>query len=305
MRLLRPIGLLLLLACAPQLATAQTLDTLELKKAEEGGQEDWGFGFLGIFETVTGVNADRPEVSSLVWFAPQLKLQQIYRLQLNMGFMWYYLDRSPNPWDLTDWSIQLSDLRIYKEEWSEITLSGNLRYYIPMSVSSRNADSQGALRLLLKLSRSVWDLDIGLELMGTYRFAKYTTNDPNRWQDADKMDSNGQGGFGERLNISYSPIDMLSVSLTFGLYQTRNYSSGGSYDGVGSTYISGHERESDSWDHSWELGLDSTVHIWEVFYVSLGYVVSQPVLQGDSRGTHYDPFDPKYGSLYLDLMAIY
>jgi hypothetical protein len=299
-------------------AHAQSLEDQELKKSETAKKKaagdvvvqkkvasDWGFGFLGIFETSTGINRDRPTVASLLYAAPQLKYKQIWRLQLNMGFYGFYLKRDTNPWDLTDWSIQLSSLRLYQWKKPGIDFSGNLRYYLPMSVKSRNNDSRGALRLLLKATKTVKRVYFGLELMGYYFLSKFATTDPDRWWDESYMDSNPQVAFGERLILSYSPIDPLSFSFMWTWFQQNDYHPKKAYQGVGSTLVNESPRKNNLWDYSWACVFDVTWNVWKSINLSLGYSIDAPALQNGGRKVSYNPFDARFGQVYLDVMVIY
>ena len=311
-----------------RLSNAQSLEDLELKKAAKkkkaakskakkdpaGGvkkkmqvkkKSDFSFGFLGIAETAASINRDRPSVFTLLWLAPQLKYKQIYRLQLNMGFYGYYLDRDPNPWDLTDWSLQLSALRLYKEKYSGIALSGNFRYYMPTSKNSRNNGSDGSVRALLKLTRSVWKLYFGLELMFYYYFSKYTTADPDRWWDPSYIDSNPQATLAQRAIVSYTPIKKLTFSFLWTWYQSQDYAPDKAYEGVGSSLVNEDPRKNDLWDYSWSCIFDVTYNVWSHFYVAGGYSIFAPALQNGGHDVSYNPFNPKYGQVYLDLIMIY
>lgn len=303
-------------AWAPR-ARAQTLEDQELKKAEKEKRrlaalkkkiklkEQFKFGFLGILETASGINRDRPTVYNLLWLAPQLKYKQIYRLQLNMGLYGYYLSRDPNPWDLTDWSLQLSDLLIYQEKKTKLGFSGNIRYYLPTSKKSRNQNSRGALRALFKVTRTVWKLYFGVELMFYYYFSRLATADPERWWDPEYMESNPQATLAQRIIVSYSPLKQLTFSFLWTWYQTQDYSPDEPYTGVGSTLVSGRPRINDKWDYSWSCIFDVTYNVWKYFYIAAGYSIFAPALQNGGADVSYNPFNAKYGQVYLDLMMIY
>ena len=307
---------------APLRLGAQSLEDLELKKAQAREAElkkqkkvawtkDFGFGMLGIVETASGINADRPTVSTLLYAAPQLKYKQIYRLQLNMGFYGYYLDRDPNPWDLMDWSIQLSSLKLYTEKRSKITMSGNLRYYLPLSIESRWKESRGYARALLKLNRTVWKLYFGVELMAYYHFARWSTVNAaakvsdHTYLTEDMMANNAQATFAERVIVSYSPIEKLTFSFMWTWMQLMDYQPGSAYDGVGSTFLADVERKNDLWDHAFSAIFDVTWNVWKWFYLAGGYSVMAPVHQNMGKKVSWNPFDPLYGQVYLDLMVIY
>ncbi|MCU0664029.1 MAG: hypothetical protein MUC50_17085 [Myxococcota bacterium] len=278
---------------------------VDAQKTVESEESTFDFGVFGVLETASGLNADRPSVGSLLQVTPQLKYREIYRLKLNMGFMWSYLDRAPNPWDFTDWSLELADLSIVKEKRSGLNLSGNLRYYIPLSVDSRSADSRGAVRGLAKLDLPIWKFNIGLNLMGFYRFAQYTTSDPTRWTDPDKMLSNGRVSFGEGLELGFAPIERVNIGLSWTFYQHQDYYPKQPYEGSGSSFVADRPRKNDVWEHTWAAGAEVSVHVWKPFHVAVGYQSASPVLLESARGLHYNPFDPKVAQVFLDLMVIY
>lgn len=314
------IGCLALLAGGARSAAAQSLEDLELKKAkalklkkQKSVWKDFKFGFLGIVETASSVNADRPEVATLLYFVPQLKYKVRYRLQLNMGFFGYYLTRSENPWDLTDWSIQASALNFWQDKkYTKIALSANLRYYIPLSISSRFNDRRGALRGLLKATRAVWKLYFGFEFGAYYHFAKYTTTDTSMEDTASGVLmteglilSNTQATLSERIIISYMPWKRLTLSFLWTFYQMWGYRPTSTYEGVGSTLITDEIRKNDVVNHSFSAIFDATFSIYKWFYVALGYSCFAPVQKGYASGNSWNPFDPLYGQVYLDLMMIY
>jgi hypothetical protein len=312
------LGCVLALVTSAQVAQAQSLEDQELKKAEAAkkkaaaaltvkkqAKSDWGFGFLGIFETAASINRDRPSVASLLYVAPQLKYKQIWRLQLNLGFLGYYLKRDTNPWDLMDGSIQLSALQLYKWKKPGISFSGNLRYYLPMSVRSRNNDSHGAFRLNLKATKSVWKLYFAVEVMAYYYLSKMATSDPERWWDESYIESNPQVGFGEKITISYSPHDKVSLSFLWTWFQQNDYSPKDAYQGVGSTLITESPRKAGLWDYSWSCIFDVTWNVWRFLSLSVGYAIDAPALQNGGAKVSYNPFDARYGQVYLDLMMVY
>ncbi len=315
------VGCLALLGAGVRAARAQSLEDLELKKAKAAQGlkkkmsvwKDFKFGFLGILETSTGVNADRPEVATLLYVVPQLKYKVRYRLQLNMGFYGYYLDRSPNPWDFTDWSIQASALNFWRDKkYTKIALSANLRYYLPLSVKSRFNNRRGALRALVKATRSVWKLYFGLELAGYYHFSKYTTTDTameapssNVVMTEGMILSNTQATMSERIIISFMPWRRLTLSFLWTFYQMWGYQPSSAYQGVGSTLVTDAPRRNDVVDHSFSAIFDATLSIYKWFYVALGYSSFTPVRKGYASGPSWNPFDQLYGQVYLDLMMIY
>jgi hypothetical protein len=322
------IGCLALLAGGSRSALAQSLEDIELKKAkaqrlkQEQEQElkkkktfwkDFKFGFLGIVETATGVNADRPEVATLLWFAPQIKYKVRYRLQLNMGFFGYYLTRSTNPWDFTDWSLQASALNFWQDKkHTKIALSANLRYYLPLSIASRFNDRHGALRAMIKATRVVWKLYFGLELYAYYHFARYTTTDTAMVDPADNVVmtegmvlSNTRATLSQRLIVAYTPWKRLTLSFLWTFYQMWGYQPRSAYQGVGSSLVTDAVRKNDVVNHSFLAIFDATFSVYKWFYIALGYSSFAPVQKGYASGVSWNPFDPLYGQVYLDLMMIY
>jgi len=317
------IGCLALLAGGSRSASAQSLEDIELKKAKaaklkkalkkKAFWKDLKFGFLGIIETATGVNADRPEVATLLWFAPQIKYKVRYRLQLNMGFYGYYLTRSTNPWDFTDWSLQASALNFWQDKkYTKIALSANLRYYLPLSIASRFNDRHGALRGMIKATRAVWKLYFGFEFYAYYHFAKHTTSDTAMVDPADNVVmtegmvlSNTQATLAQRLIFSYTPWKRLTLSFLWTFYQMWGYQPSEAYQGVGSTLITETVRKNDVVNHAFSAIFDATFSVYKWFYIALGYSSFAPVQKGYASGVSWNPFDPLYGQVYLDLMMIY
>ncbi len=315
------IGCLVLLAGGSRSTSAQSLEDIELKKAkaqqlkkqQESFWKDFKFGFLGIVETATGVNADRPEVATLLYFAPQIKYKVRYRLQLNMGFFGRYLNRSTNPWDLTDWSLQASALNFWKDKkTTKIALSANLRYYLPLSIASRFNDRHGALRGVLKATRAVWKLYFGFEFGAYYHFARYSTTD-TAMQDPSSdivmtegmILSNTRVTLSQRLIFAYTPWKRLTLSFLWTFYQRWGYQPTEAYDGVGSTLITDTVRKNDVVYHAFSAIFDATFSVYKWFYIALGYSSFAPVQKGYASGVSWNPFDPLYGQVYLDLMMIY
>jgi hypothetical protein len=316
------VTLSLLLAAHP--ARAQSLEELELRKRTE--QQSVGFGFLGIIETAAGLNRDRPEVSSLLLLAPQLKIGDRMRLRLNLGFVWTYLQRQPNPTDLTDFSLQFAHLGLYREPWSQVLFSGYARWYFPTSKASRNASLYGQLRLVGRASRAFGPLYLALELNGQKYFHRHTTwatdETPGSadWLRSagreDYLENNTSFGLGQTFTASLSPLRGLDLSLIWSFYQSRHYpADGGHADGYGSSYL---ERPRQTgWSHSYRFVADATYGLGALpwpegarwrralcrIFLSLGYYSLAPQLQ--EGGRRIDPFDPRYARLYFDLMVIH
>lgn len=290
-------------------AMAQSIDDLELRK-RRAQQTKLGFGMLGVLETSAGLNRERPEASTLLFLAPQLKIGDRMRLRLNMGLFGNWLQRQENPWDFTDFSLQFSHLGIYKEARTGVLFSGYGRYYIPTSKASRNATSYGQLRLVGKASRAFGPLFLALELNGQKYFHEHTTWDTDESEDwlhgagrEDFIQNNASFGFGQTLTASFAAIKGLDLSLIYSLYQARQYPS---------------EQRLTRWMHSFRFVADATLGLgalpwgggsWlkeEVLartYVSLGYYILAPQLQYGQRDLN--PFNPRYGRAYLDLMVVY
>lgn len=314
------VGCLALLAGGSRSASAQSLEDIELKKAQamklkkkKTFWSEFKFGFLAIVETATGVNADRPELATLLYFAPQIKYKVRYRLQLNMGFFGYYLNRSTNPWDFTDWSLQASALNFWKDKkHTKIALSANLRYYLPLSIASRFNDRRGAIRGMIKATRMVWKLYFGVELYAYYHFAKYTTTDTALVDASDNIVmtegqvlSNTKVTLSQRFIVSYAPWKRLTLSFLWTFYQKWGYQPRDTFQGVGSTLITDTTRKNDVVNHAFLAIFDATFSVYKWFYIALGYSSFAPVQKGYASGVSWNPFDPLYGQVYLDLMMIY
>lgn len=314
---------------ASSVGRAQSLDDLELRKQQRQRKQYLGFSFLGLLESSVGLNRDRPDGTTLLLVAPQLKLGERMRLRLNAGFIASWFDRQENPWDLTDFSLQFSHLGFYRERWSGILFSGYGRYYFPTSKASRNASSYGQLRLVGKASRVVFGrLYLALEINGQKYFHKYTTWDIGdtpgsaSWYHGsgreDLIENNASFGFGETLSATVTTWPGLDLSAIYGLYQTRQYQPDeGHADLYGSSLVAGARQT--RWVHSFRLILDATYGLGALpwvkrsarlkdsllskTFVSLGYAILAPQLQNGSR--NLNPFNPKYASTYLDLMVVY
>lgn len=317
----------LLAALVASTASAQSLDDLELRKRQR--QAKIGFGVLGLVENAVGLNRDRPQGSTLFFVAPQLKIGDRMRLRLNAAFVACWLGRQANPWDFNDISLQFSHLGFYKDPWAGIQFSGYGRYYLPTSKASRNAGSYGQLRLVGKASRSLFGrLYLAFELNGQKYFHRYTTWDTNEsvgsadWYSGSGRDelieNNANFGLGQTLTATVTAMPGLDLSTIYGLYQTRQYQPGeGHGDSYGSSLLD--DPRQTRWAHSFRMILDATYGIGSLpwvqrserlkssllsrTFVSLGYAILAPQLDGDHR--NLNPFNPKYASAYLDLMVIY
>ena len=284
---------------------ALSLEDIELKEKKDKDNSDFGVGVIGLYETGASINKDRPSFYNMFWVAPQLKYKQTYKLQLNMGLYKYYLNRSVNPWDLTNWAIQFSDLAIYKEKYTDLLFAGDLRYHLPTSKNSRNNDSYGSFRALLRVSRAYWKMNFKTEFMGYWHFSKYNTSDTSRWWGEYNIASNPWITLGQKLEASYSPIEDLSLTATWTFYQVQDYYPEKAYQGTGSTFITENPRKNDLWDFNFDCYLDVNYHVYKWFYVSAGYAVYAPVLQNGGHNASYNPFDAKFGNMYLDVLFVY
>ena len=308
-------GLLLaasLLAAAPAPVQAQSIEELELRQAEEEAFEreegtealglPLGFGLQAILENGTGINRDRPTSYTFLYLAPQLKLLGTLRFQANLGLIVNHLAREPNPWNLTDWALQLSDLSIWKERVSGINVSGYLRYSFSSSVESRNHDRYGVLRANLKLGRSIGPFYLSAELNGLRFFHRYTTSDPSRWIEEGNMVSNPEWGLNERVTIGYSPTSRLTLSVVWAMTQLSDYEGSGS-ELSGSLFA--RARSTDIWEHTFNCVLDMTYSLGDAVYLSGGYSILAPQIQNGGHDRSIDPFNPKYGQVYVDLVLLY
>lgn len=316
------VAFALLLACftAPRVASAQSLDDLELRKRQK--QTRFGFGVLGLFETATSLNRDRPTLTNLLYLAPQLKIGDRLRLRLNAGVYRHWLARQADPWDLTDLSLQLSHLGFYREPRSGVLLSGSLRYALPTSKASRSAGSYGQLRGTLKLSRSLFSrLFLAAEFSASKGFHDKTTwetaeGDTGAFSGGSSYDAfiqnNISFGFFEQLTASVKVLSGLDLSVIGALLQGRQYE--------GEAHAGLPERRT-VWLHHLRFVLDATLSLGALAhvdgqaagaagrllarsYLSLGYALFAPQLR-DGDGRSFSPFDARYASAYLDLMVIY
>lgn len=304
----------------PRSATAQSLDDLELRKRQK--QSRFGFGVLGLFETSTSLNRDRPTLTNLLYVAPQLKIGDRLRVRLNAGVYRHWLARQANPWDLTDISLQVSHLGIYREPHSGILLSGSLRYALPTSKTSRNAGSYGQLRGMFKLSRTLFSrLFLASEFSLFKSFHDKTTwdtaeGDTGAFSGGGSYDAfvrnNLSYGFSEQLTASVKVFSGLDLSLIGALLQGRQYE-GEAHAGLPARRT--------VWLHHMRFVIDATLSLGALAgvdskeasgagkllarsYLSLGYALFAPQLR-DGDGRSLNPFDARYASAYLDLLVIY
>ncbi len=287
-------------------ARAQSIEELELKKAEADEAEssglNLGFGLQALLENGTGINRDRPTSYSYLFLAPQLKLMKTLRVQANMNFVLNHLERQDDPWDLPDWSLQVADLSLWKEDFTGIGFSGYLRWSFPTSIGSRVRDRYGALRANLKASRAFGPVYLSFELNGLRYFHKYTSSDPERWQEEGNIIANPAWGLNERVTVSYSPTQQLSLSAIWGMTQVTDEP--GRSDALGgSSYLS--TRRTDVAEHSFSGILDLTYALSDVVYLSGGYSIDAPQLQNGGHDRSLNPFNEKYAQLYVDLMLVY
>lgn len=318
--------LLLTLIWSPT-ATAQSLEDLELRQKRKN--IELGFGFLGLFETATGLNRDRPELSNLLFLAPQLKIGRPMRVRVNVGLVRNWLDRQTNPWDMTDVSLQFSHLNIYTEKWSGIRFSGYGRWYFPTSKASRNADNLGQLRLVGTATRTIGPVTLSLQVNAQKYFFRHTTWSTDEsagsqtWFSSagreDYIENNASYGLGESLTGTYSTPIGLDLSASYGLYQTRPYAPDEGHDNTSGSSLVDQPRDT-VWSHSFRLVLDATYGLGHLpwvdaqsasgkllskTYLSLGYSNFAPQLPADSRGRNLNPFRAKYGSAYFDILVLY
>lgn len=327
----RGIGLLFLWVFIPSILFAQSLEDIQLKKKEEKPPM-LDMGFLGTFEGAMGINADRPEYYALVYVAPQLKIGQYMRLQLNMSMNRAILDRQDNAfsWTPEDFSLEFAHLKIYKESFTGISLSARARYYIPTSKQSQDANSYGQLRGYVKLSYTVWKLYFAAEFNAQKYFNEYYTWDTKEEVGTDKwyhqagkdeyVENNTSYGFGETYTGSINIIDGLDFSLIWGMYQSQKYSpDDGHSEASGSSYLQIPRKT--VWGHTYRFAADLTYGIGSIpairdsetlkgtpvpnLYISLGYSIFAPQLKNGGRESNLNPFDPKYAQLYADLSLIF
>jgi len=307
-------------------ASAQSLDDIELRKRKT--QTKLGFGFLGLLDTSVGMNRDRPEVQNLLYLAPQLKIGDKMRARLNFGAVRNWLDRQDNPWDLTDLSLQFSHLGFYTERHTGIAFSGNARWYFPTSKDSRNAGNIGQLRGVGKASRAFGPVYLSFEFNLQKYFYRSTTWSTDETPGSEEwvrsagrdeyVENNASYGFGETFSATVTALPGLDLSAIYALYQTRPYQPDeGHAAASGSAYLEAPRVT--NWAHSFRLIIDATYNLGALppiarsarlkdsllakTFVSLGYTSLTPQLQNGHRSLN--PFNPKYSTLYFDLMVLY
>lgn len=321
---------LALVAGTASTAFGQSVDDIQLRKQAEGGTK-LGFGFVGLFEWAGGINKERPEQSITLYAAPQLKIGDAMRLQLNLWAGKELLERQENTgWDFADASLEFAHLKIW-EPLKGLKLSGRARWYFPTSLNSRVNDNWGQIRGYLKVSYSVWKVFFSAEVNAQKYFSKFTTTST---ADAAKgsyewyhqggrdeiIDNNANYGFGETFTAGISPLDGLDISFVWGMYQNRKYDPSVTFaDEYGSSYLQ--VSRWTTWNHIFRFSADVTYGLGSIpgvdkspalkdsvlnnFYVSAGYNIMAPQLQNGGKDWSMNPFNPKYGQFYVDLSFIY
>lgn len=298
-------GLTLLL---PAPAAAQSLEDLQLKRAEEEakakekGAIKVDLGIQGVLETTEAVNRDRPSSATSLTVIPELRLNGIYAFQIIANGLVNHLSRDANPWDLPDWSLQFSDRRIYKEENTGITFSGSLRYSFPTSIASRVADTYGSLRAAGRASWGAGPFSLGFEFAGARYFAKYTTSDTSRWLEEDNIGNNTAWSLTQRYSATWMATSQLAFTLYWIMQQAADYEGEAApmYGSLADT-----PRDTSVWEHYYTGYLDGTYAFNDNWNLSAGYFLSAPQLQNGGAIVSLNPFNPKYGQLYVDLVFMY
>jgi len=315
----------------PFFAYSQSLDDIQLKKKEEKPPLI-DMGFLGTLEGSMGLNIDRPEYYTVVYAAPQLKLGQFMRLQLNMTMNRAILNRQDNAfsWTPEDFSLEFAHLKIFQEPFTKISLSARARYYFPTSKQSQDANSYGQLRGYVKLSYTVWRLYFAAEFNAQKYFNEYYTWDtkeevgtPEWYHLAGKdeyVENNTSYGFGETYTASINVLDGLDFSLIWGMYQSQKYSpDSGHSEASGSSYLQ--LPRNTVWGHMYRFAADLTFGLGSIqfikdsevlkgtpvpnTYLSFGYSIYAPQLKNGGRESNLNPFDPLYAQLYFDISLIF
>ncbi|MGB9599390.1 MAG: hypothetical protein ACPL7I_02460, partial [Myxococcota bacterium] len=268
------VVLFLLLSFLPSILPAQSLEDIQLKKKEERPPM-LDLGFLGTFEGSMGINADRPEYYNVVYVAPQLKIGQFIRAQLNMTMNRAILGRQENAfsWTPEDFSLEFAHLKIYKEPFTGISLSARARYYIPTSKQSQDANSYGQMRGYIKFSYTIWRLYFAAEFNAQKYFNEYYTWNTKEEVGTEKwyhqagkdeyVENNTSYGFGETYTGSINIADGLDFSLIWGMYQSQKYSpDSGHPESSGSSYLQ--LPRSTVWGHTYRFAADLTYGIGSI-----------------------------------------
>lgn len=321
----------IMLCLIPSLLFAQSLEDIQLKKKEEKPPV-LDMGFLGTLEGSMGLNIDRPEYYSIVYVAPQLKIMQYMRLQLNMTMNRAILERQDNAfsWTPEDFSLEFAHLRVFQEHFTKISISARARYYIPTSKRSQDANSYGQFRGYIKLSYVIWRLYLAAEFNAQKYFNEYYTWNTDEEPGTEKwyhqagrdeyVENNTSYGFGETYTASINIIEGLDFSLIWGMYQSCKYSPDeGHIESSGSSYLK--LPRNTVWDHTYRFAIDLTYGIGTLpviknsqslkgtpipnLYISFGYSIFAPQLKNGGRESNLNPFDPLYSQLYADLSFIF
>jgi len=323
LRALALVGSFVSTLLAGSTATAQSLDDLQLRKASSATR--LGFGFVGLIEGASGLNADRPEGYVSLFASPQLKVGPALRFKLNLSANAGLLARQENQgWFLDDWSLEVAHNRLAVLLRDHVTLSARARYYLPLSKASRDSGSYGQLRGYGKALATAGRWFFSSELSVFKGLHEYTTWAPDStagseawFQEAGRdfaVDNNSSYGFGEVLTAGATVLPGLDLSLTWGLYQDRRYQpDAGHGDEWGSSYLQ--RARATAWDHRFRFVLDATYCLggirrlpWAALkrtFVSLGYSIYAPQLQNEGHDRSLNPFNAKYALVYTDVSFIY
>lgn len=304
-----PAGLLLAAATVlmlPAEGRALTVEEQQIREAEQASAADRGlkigFGLDAVIDTAEGINRDRPTSSNTFVLMPQLKLGATVRVKADLQLTINHLDRDANPWDLPNWSLQVADLSLYREPVTGISLSGSLGYSLPTSIDDRTRDSWGTLRGNLGAARNLGPFRLSFTLSGLRYLSRYTTSDTSRWQESGNIASNPAWGVMETYQLSYSATDQLSFTAIWQMKQVRDHA-GEASDLAGMD--AGKPRRTDVWKHSFGCILDVSYVFTEHVFLSAGYGIAANQLQNGGHDLSLNPFNPKYGQIYLDLAFTY
>ncbi|MFA6033193.1 MAG: hypothetical protein WC889_09875 [Myxococcota bacterium] len=319
-------------AKAPEAKHVETVEAAK-KPAEEEKKpapKTVEFGIMAVWEGTGGINAERPEYAMSLAIAPQLKFKHDLNLALRFTANYAMLGRMENSYDwvIDDFILEFTApkaLSVGSLKTAMFNIGAAVRYYVPVSWNSRQADSLGQFRGILKLSLKFWKMYLGAEANGQYYMNKYYATNLNDSPNApdwvfsmgsdEFVENNTWYGFGQTFIVGITPVDGLDVTFSWANYQSRRYDL--SNDPMKrQNNLPGEQ----FWSYSWRFVTDVTYSFGELpavknsylkdtllssFAVSVGYFCFAPQLQNGGRTTSFNPFDPKYGQFYIDLAIAY
>jgi hypothetical protein len=297
---------------------------------------DWGL--MVLLEYGTNINRDRPDYYGSVMLAPAFKFMYDHAFSVKFSAVYEFLDRIENyGWAMDDLILEYAYNKGVWDRKKPVDMSVNLgasfRYYVPISLNSRLADSGGQIRFIGRSAFQVWKFRFGLDFNGQKYFNKYLTwdtaetpGDPSWINEMGKdeyVENNTDFGLGEKLYVIASPIDGLDFTVSYAWLQSKRYDIIHTDDPEDVKYLNGGKvlPGRTTWSYSTQFIADVTYSFGEIpaikkskklsvsplghLALSVGYSALVPELQNGGAKVSYNPFDPLWGYFYIDLAVVY